>query len=263
MASLRLSDLIVLSRTNDEERKLDINSREVMTDPQSRERLIEEGMIEPGGAVTGKGMDAIKAIRKREAILKIGIPFSERKSSETPKRLCRETTEPWFFAMVGKTQIVTNGEMLFIGTPEPMMNATRNRDLQQDLPQIIHKCALGNPVELWPHSYQSSSLGGVELIWLADKDQKLMIPVQSKYLDYVVNRFKGATFWGKISDGPVQVKSKGKGTEKNVVAIIQSYDISNQLEIPKAIKGWWNEMSKQELPVMGEDGSTLRKGEEE
>jgi len=261
---LKLTDLIALAKADEKARTISISSREVFQDPSSRERLIAEGLITEKGEVTDAGMSAIRSIRKKEEALKKGIPLSERNNRDA-KRLCRESTEQWLFVMLGKDQIVTNGELLFVGKPEPAMRATRgDDDLRRKIPEVIKQCGKGGFKQLWPHSYQAFSLGGVDLVWMADETQGLMIPILAKYFDFIFGRFPKSTFWGSGYDVPVQAKVRSKGIKDSVVALIATFELAGQLEVPAKLERWRDEVPKQGMSPMGEDGGgSLREGAEE
>lgn len=266
MEKLKLIDLIALSKADEETKIIQMSSREVFSDPFSRERLVNAGMISLKGDVTDSGLATIQSIRKKEVSLRNGIPFLEKAGREV-KRLCRETTDPWIFVMIGKDQIVSNGELLFVGTPEPAMKASRgNADLQEGITEVIRRCAKGEFKQLWPHSYQSFSLGGVDLIWLVDETQDLMISVQAKYFDFVSFRFSKSIFWGSSPEVPVQVKVRGKGMKNSVVAIIATFDVAGELKNPRKIDGWRKDEEMQESGVSNleeRNRGSLREGEEE
>lgn len=261
-------DLVALSKADEKERTIDMNSREVFVDPMSRERLLEAGFIVPGGKVTDAGMEALVKIRKREEELRKGIACVERKGRDS-KRALRESPAPWFFAVLGKDQVVTNGEILLVGNPDPDMHATRAKDeLKKEIPDVIRRSGRGVFKQVWPHSYQAFSFGGVDLVWLSDQRQELMLAVQAKYLDFLFGRFPRSTFWATSLEMPVQVRVRAKGIKDNVVALIAVFNVADVLEVPKKIKGWKEasdaEVQVEEMPAMGEEsGSCLREGEEQ
>lgn len=264
--SLKIADLAALSKVDIEKMVLPMTG-DVFTDPTSRERLVEEGLIEPGGVVTAKGAKAIISVKKRESELKKGIPFYDAVYRE-PRRLFQENNQPWFFILLGKDQIVTNGEMLFVGIPEPALHASRgDPDLKTTVLDVIKQCGTKVMKQLWPHSYQSFSFGGVDLVWFSDEKQEVMIPVQAKYLDYILARFQKAVFWGVNKDFPVQVKVRSKGVASNTVAIVSTFDISGELKVPEKIKEWrrkkedGKEVSEKSLPVVEDrNRGSIRKG---
>lgn len=151
---LEISDLLALSKVDVETMTLPMTG-EVLADPGSRQRLINAKLIEPGGVVTAKGVDAINSVRRRESVLKKGIPFSDRFEKDW-RRILKENAHPWFFIVIGTDQIVTNGEMLFVGMPEPIMHATRgDPELKAIVIDVIQRCGSKDMKRLWPHSYQA------------------------------------------------------------------------------------------------------------
>lgn len=148
---------------------------------------------------------------------------------------------------------------------EPQMDASRaGEELKNDVPDIIRNCGKGKPKQVWPHSYQAYSLGGIDLIWFADEEQNLIVAIQAKYFDFVFGRFPRATFWAtEDSMIPIQARVRSKG-KNGVVALIAQFDVAGELEKPKERKEWRNEMHPEDLPVVAEeDRSAVREGEGE
>lgn len=238
-SELKIADLVALSFVDESTQKLDLSSRMVLVDPESRDRLIKEGLVLPGGQVTPSGMAALKSIRVREGELRKGIPVSTRTKGD-PKKFIRESPDPWYFVIMGKSKVVCNGEFLFVGEPENGMKVTvAPQELKVKMPDIIKQCGGKNLKEVFPHWYQAFSLGGIDIISLSDgPGQQDFVTIQAKYFDFVMHRYSGPSFWVPSLAGPVQVKARGRGGKENVVAIVSTFDVAEGLPLPQKIKGW-------------------------
>lgn len=236
MDDLKSVDMVALSKAVGDPLRIDLNDRIVVEDALSRVRLQDHELVGKDGTLTQKGISLFKQVKNREDRLRDGIPFIER-LRRNPKTAIA-SVRPWVKGSLGKIKAVTNGELLYVGQPVEGMSI--NHASKVDVRRVVAKLLQQKMVEVFPHSYQVEELGGIELIWMTDKEQNRMIAVQAKYFDFVCARYPRAQYMMTEDGRAVQGNIPGKGFGNGVVAIIMAVEIDEKgsLRPPQKRKGW-------------------------
>ena len=104
--ALKYVDMIALSRVED---------GTVAEHVGSLERLIEAGLMEADGRLTEQGQDLFEKLKKKEEMLRAGIPAERRTKGN--KKAFLDGDYHWTTGRVSNQPIVTNGEVIYVGKP--------------------------------------------------------------------------------------------------------------------------------------------------
>lgn len=231
-------DLVTLSKADLEKGKIDFSSREVVIDPATIGRLVKEGIAKNTGELTEKGCEVCTALVEKVKVLKAGVPFSPRKAEAGEK--LPESLSSWTSGAIGKVNVMVNDDMFFVeGLKRKREERVTGHVVERDIPRMMAVVLSGDFVPVRPHTYQIESLGGIELVWMADKEQSLFVPLQAKYFDLTIEKFAKADFFARKDGMLVQARVLGKGLKDDVVAAIMSIDLAELIEQPKRREGWW------------------------
>lgn len=210
---LKVQDLYVLAKFDEETGKIDLQNRMIVQDPESINRLIEAGLISSNGAITETGLTQARKTKKTLEVLKKGIPIERRTKKDENKIL--SFNHLWMSGEYLKKKYYTNGQIIMVGLPVKTMNCVRaDGEARKAIAQSIKSSLAGsNWVEVKPHTWSMPEPGGLEIIWLVNKSTSTMIPVQSAYVDYIQHRYPTVSFFadGKKSGRPVQARVKNQG----------------------------------------------------
>jgi len=241
--ALQKQDLIALSKADPKTMALDFNNRAIMTDPESRNRLVAEELIIKGGKLTAKGQKQFEKLYEKLQALRDGISLRLRKAAD-PKAIFDGEDGEWFMGEASKKPWVANTEVLFIGRkPDPQFNASKGTPKQRKaVPSTLRSILKGKSdatIELKPYAFQRDEFDGIELIWFRDDDETLFVPLQAKYFDYITDRFPKATYHvDENSDGQtaVQIRVKNQGIKFNCVGLVMPVKVEDFIPIPN-VKG--------------------------
>jgi len=227
-------DLVALSKAKNG--KLDINDRDVFLDPYSRVRLEEAKMIDSKGVLTPTGLKTFDQLKARVAALMGGIHFEDRVVREGDPVI--HTTSPWLIGQACKQSVVSNGELLVMGKPFKWMGATQAvAEKKQVFQRVVDSGATKVSMKLFPHTYQMLDLGGMEIIWFANKEQDTFVAAQAGYYDVVMARYGSASCYLSKDHAMIQARVRNRGLKNNVVALLAILD-TNDLVEPKKRKDW-------------------------
>jgi len=133
-----------------------------------------------------------------------------------------------------KQPVVSNGELLILGKPFKWMGAAPASAEKKPLFQrVVDSGATKVSMLLRPHTYQMLELGGMEIVWLSNKEQDTFVAVQVGYYDTVVVRYPTASFYLSKDHAIVQARVRNRGLKNSVVALIAILD-TNELAPPEA-----------------------------
>lgn len=223
-------DWVALSRFDRETGILDLTNRLNFNDVGSAERLIEAGLVDAKGVLSSKAVKKMEALDKRVSMLQKGLSFQERgKKPSAAGAVARGDT--WFTGKVAKKDYITNGHMLILGKPvKGMKVAEGTAELRHQVPVEITKAlAGGTPRLVEPKAWSLVEFGGMEVVWMADSELKVLVPIQADYYDFVKSRFTGASFFCKGDVEGVEagvsvlhacMKGKGLSTRRHMVALV-------------------------------------------
>lgn len=220
----------------------DMHDRNAFPDPQTFIRLREAGLIMCNGKVSDSVKAKLDKIGSSVEKLKEGIPWDNLRPLIPYYRSMLMCKNPWLTVEYQGNKFCGNGEILYIGSPlKDMFSKSSTKEFKQKVfPTIIKDCLKGSWRNVYPHTYQISNLGKIELLWLSDKDQDVFIPIQSKYMDFVFYKFRSGKFKTR-SDGliKVEVVNKKRGFE-GAMCWIMPFEISERSNIsrPKIREGW-------------------------
>lgn len=247
---MNYADLVVLSKRDIVTERLDINDASLFHDPESRVRLVQDGLIEKNGTLTPEGKALTEKLDEMEISLRKGMPFEKRTRRDEP--LEYSSIRPWYMGKAFETDVFSNGEIMVVGKPHKLMNAIRGPSaIRATFHLILNKLASKkNMKQMFPHTFQAERLGGLELIWLADDPQKMFIPLQARYFDYIMDRFPRATFWGTSPSEAVTVKVRNKGVKNWVVGAVMPFIVETLVPFPTKRESWTHEeaMAKEGMP---------------
>lgn len=213
-----------------------ITAPKSVEDKASIARLTEVGFL-ADGVMTEAGKEFHAKVVKRLDELKAGIPIDGRSKPQPGKATQpKSTVLGWLTGTHAKKDYVTNGAVFILGKPGKEMEAKEGpSDFRQKVSALLNTHTAGkleDYVEVVAYSYQLAELGGMELIWLAEKEftaePLAPIPVQAMYIDLIRDRYPSATFWvnskrfasGKISDQILVARVTNRGIKNNVVALV-------------------------------------------
>lgn len=234
--ALQRQDLVALSNADPKTKKIDYANKLLVLDTESVVRLKEEGYCDKKGNLTDKGVKAYDALQKKIEILKAGVPFTDRKNADHQR--IADSANPWKVGTIKKKEYMTDGFFFCYGKPFRRMMAEKgSSDLRKKMPIIVNKVAgMKNLTEIVPHTWMVHTFGGAELIWLVDKSEKLLVPVQTMYFDFLKFKYPSATFYTtKDGEGktPIQCRVANRGITNDVVGIIMPLEIDDTVPRPK------------------------------
>ena len=215
---LEFEDWVALSRYDKETKELDFQNALILNTPVTRDHLVGAGLAEKNGSLTQLGLKCAKQICAKEESLQKGVPFAVRKKQDPEAIVSKLPRTTWFESTVLKKQVISNGEILFFGKPAKGMEAVKAE--AAPIKKNLKTCSGGGYVEVTPHTYQIVALGQVEFIWLASKGEDLMLPIQTKYFDFVRKRYTSGTFFARSDKEAVQVRVVNQGLKEDVIALI-------------------------------------------
>ncbi len=226
--TLKYADMVALSQADD---------GVLVQEPGTLTRLVEADLMDEDGKLTDQGEALFQKLKAREKMLRTGIPVERRKVGD--KLAILEGSALWATGRVSNQPLVTNGEVIFVGKPIKAMEAKpAPPEVKKRFPQTIAACLKGKFVQLWPHTFQLKKLGEFEMIWLANKDQSVKIPIQVKYFDFLADKFPKGMWFGQDVVSAVQVRVTNRGLKNNVVALLMPYSLQGTLADPKDREGW-------------------------
>lgn len=226
--TLKYADMVALSKADD---------GLLEDDAESLGRLVKADLMTEDGRLTDEGEALFQKVKTKEKLLRAGIPVERRTTSD--KTAILEGSALWATGRVSNQPLVTNGEVIFVGKPITAMAAKpAPPDVKKRFPQTIAACLKGKFVQLWPHSFQLKRLGEFEMIWLANKDQSVKIPIQVKYFDFLADKFPKGKWFGQDVVSAVQIRVTNRGLKNNVVALLMPYSLQGTLADPKDREGW-------------------------
>lgn len=240
--ALQRIDVVALSKADPETLKLDFNNRAIMTDPETRNRLIAAGLIVKGGKLTKKGIAQFEKVKEKLELLREGLPFDQRMESAVDSTAMYLNEEPvWFYGEVSAKPWVGNTEILFVGRkPDRAMNAVEGTTSQRKAIPITLRTILkgkkDTTIELKPYAFQRDEFDGIEIIWLRDKKKTLSVPIQAKYFDYIFDRFPKVTFHidkNSEGDSAIQFRVKNQGIKFNCVGVMMPLLLEKSIPVPK------------------------------
>lgn len=225
--SLKYVDMVALSRADDG----------LTHDAESLGRLVEADLATEDGRLTDQGEALFQKLKTKEKMLRAGIPVERRTKGDKKAILVGDYR--WTTGRVSNQPIVTNGEVIFVGKPIKAMETIKaSAEVRKRFPKTIAACLKGVFEEFRPHTYQLKRLGELEMIWLANKDQDVKIPIQVKYYDFLVDKFPKGKWFAQDVVSPVQIRVTNRGLKDNVVALLMPYTLQGVLEEPKDREGW-------------------------
>lgn len=242
--ALQRTDVVALSKANPETMSLDFNSRAIMTDPDTRNRLIAAKLIVKGGKLTKKGIVQFEKVMERLGVLREGVSINERKVTAS-NAIFLDEKPAWFYGEASQKPWVANTEVLFLGRkPDKAMNAEKGTSSQRkSVPVTLRGVLKGKKdktLEVKPYAFQMDEFDGIELIWLKDADDILFIPLQAKYFDYIQDRFPKVTYHideDNNGNSAVQLRVKNQGIKFNCVGLIMPVKLEDFIPIPSVTEG--------------------------
>jgi len=259
VSDLQNEDLVALSKAVGSPLKIAVDDRMIVEDPQSRVRLLANELIDKNGVLTDHGVRLLKQVKDGEHRLQIGIPFVDRKKRN--QKVAIVSIRPWVKGNIGKTKIVTNGELLYAGHPIDGMEIDERKKV--DGSQLVEALLKQKTEDVFPHTYQVEKLGGIELIWLSTATQDRMIAVQAKYFDFVFGRFPQVRYRmtkdGRAVQGCVPKKGFGDGIVSIIMAMM--LDEGGVLRQPKERQDWRRDdkaVQEGAVPTGKEEGGAIR-----
>jgi len=228
MAKLKKADLELLAHSDGG--RINMVDRDKIKDPTSRQRLEENGLIDPKGYLTDEGKKMLDSVNAQAEQLLVGIPFV---LGVHDKKVSEELFEiAWDERKVNDHQIITDGGALFLGKREGRMSQKVTFP-EVYIEKLFHKYidgAAGLHI-VYPHTLQIAALHGVTVVWLTDDKQKRPVVIQLKYLAYALHKFKNVAFLASDEKAtPIRVFSKGsKGIAKSIVGLIMPVDVSKTM----------------------------------
>jgi hypothetical protein len=196
--------------------------------------LLNAGLITEKNQITDAGKSLRQKLKEKEEELKTGVDVSRRTRID-PKAALQNG--PWFIGKVSKREVVTNGEVLYVGKPLKSMKVDDlEGDRKQKVHSAFHSMLKGSFIELTPTMYQVTELGGLEIVWLENKKAKVSIALQAKYFDFLTDKFPKGSFFGISPNSVVLLKVKNKGI-KGVSGIVMPYNVSGVMTKGKAHAG--------------------------
>jgi hypothetical protein len=224
--SLKYEDLICLSRADLEAKKIDYGNRLVTVDAESILRLEEAGYCDAKGNLTEVGVKAVEKLDERIKVLRRGVPLEVRKRTDHHK--VAETEGRWLTGEYRKKEYVCDGFFFMYAKAYASMNAERGSGaFRKHIPTMLSKVlAMKDLVELEAKYWQLQTFGGLEVIWLANEDRSLLVPIQSMYYDFTIKKYPSATFKGIDKEGtPIQIRVKQRGVPQDVVGVVMPLEL--------------------------------------
>lgn len=234
MAELQFDDYVLLSHANLEAKKIDYSNRVLTVDPESIIRIANAKMADERGNLTEKGVAAATKLQDRVKLLRRGVPFTQRKKSNHFK--VAESEGPWLSGTLKKRQYISDGRMfLFDPRPYSSMDVKQGGpEFRMAIPRMVSSVlAKKNLVLVEPVIWQVQTLGGLEIIWMADAEKSTVVPLQAMYFDYVKKKYPQSNFYAQEGDPsePVQVKVERK-TGEFVVGVIATMEVKDKVAQP-------------------------------
>jgi hypothetical protein len=238
MAELKFADLLILNGSDQKRQVLDMAS---ISDVGSLNRIVEAGLSDEQGKLTGKGVKAVEMVKKIIGQIVEGIPLRKRKyfeAEEVEKSKCG--VMEWMFGEYQKKVYVTNSEIIMIGRPVKSMHASEGRSsVRKNAGDLINSHTSGKNsefVELVKFLYQLDMETATQFIWMASKDGKRITAIQAKYFDYMKKKYPSCSFFVNVKKPQeypvVQVRVLNRGWKNNVVGLIMTLDIQG-MQIPQ------------------------------
>jgi hypothetical protein len=227
---LKYEDLICLSRADLEAKKIDYGNRLVTVDAESILRLEEAGYCDEKGNLTESGVKAVEKLDAKIKVLRQGVPLEVRKRTDHHK--VAETEGKWLTGEYRKKEYLCDGFFFMYAKPYASMNAERGSGVfRKHIPTMLSKVlAMKDLIDLEPAYWQLQTFGGLEVIWLANEDRSILVPIQSMYYDFTMRKYPSATFKGVEKEGtPVHIRVKQRGVPQDVVGVAMP------LELEKAV----------------------------
>ncbi|RLA80263.1 MAG: hypothetical protein DRG33_02685 [Deltaproteobacteria bacterium] len=235
---LQQVDLIALSRSDLQQGRLHFDKPGVLEDHGSVGRLVRAGIVENDGRLTKAGLALLDKVRKTEALLQKGVPFEKRTKAD-PKKMLTDGRLQWKTGKVSSKAILTNSEVLFIGTAKKKFDPKPgSTELKRKLHLTVAKALRGEFQEVWPHTFQIENLGGIEIIWLSNAEQNLWVAIQAKYYDFLRDRYPTGRWFAASAEKTVQVRVRNRGWKDGVVALVQPLEMSDWKDWPTVRRDW-------------------------
>jgi hypothetical protein len=229
--ALKYEDLVCLSRADLEAKKIDYGNRLITVDAESILRLEEAGYCDKKGNLTEAGIDAAEKLEEKTKVLRRGVPLSVRKRFDPHK--VADTEGRWLTGEYRKKEYLCDGFFFLYAKPYAAMNAERGSgEFRKHIPTMLSKVlAMKNLIPLEPTYWQLQTLGGLEVIWLANDDRSVLVPIQSMYFDFTLKRYPSASFTGIAKKGtPIQIKVKQRGVPQDVVGVVMPLELEAAVE---------------------------------
>jgi len=233
---LRRADLLMLSKANEEKGTVDFFDRNVVVDPESVHRIQRAGLADAKGVMTENGLKLAKAVMAKLHVLRAGVPFSERKSLMDSRA---SYYGPWFTGTLSKKAYLTNGYLFMLSRPMKQIDSAEqgSPELRQKVPGMVaSSISEKKVVELLPHTWVVFELGVFEVVWLADKDEKVFVPLNVAFMDLVKAKYQSARMYVKAGSkgwDPIQFRVRNRGLKNNVVAIVMPVALDIEEDGPK------------------------------
>ena len=244
MPVLQFDDYVMLSRADLEAKKIDYSNRMVAVDPESVIRIAKAGMADEKGNLTEKGVETAQQLKDRVKLLRRGVPFEQRKKSNAFK--ITESEGPWLSGTLKKRQYISDGSLfLFDSKPYASLKVEQGGpEFRMGIPRMVKTVlAKTDIVEVIPTIWQVQTLGGLEIIWMVDRNKSTVVPIQAMYYDYILKKYPSSRFYAIADepDEPVQVRVKGAANvpDKRVVGIVATLELKEATVKPimEAING--------------------------
>ena len=147
---------------------------------------------------------------------------------------------PWVFGTYLKKRVVTNKNMLFVGTEPKFMDVTEaDSATRSAIPKMFGRNK--GTEQIFKHSTEEWNVCQKKeiAVWLSNESQTKFVLVNALYLALVSKKFPTASFYMGIDElEPVVAKVKNQGIKGVVALIMPLFPTKTVREAVKPKEGW-------------------------
>jgi len=200
-------------------------------------RLKESGLVTKDLKGTELGEKVLATLEAKMPELKAGIPAERRQIVIEESAI---HAKPWITATIGKKQVTTNREILYVGAPTKAMAEVEECD---EIEQSRVRAAVARMVQakltpVRPHTFQMIDIDKLQLMWLSTEDQSRMIAVQAMYYDFIRVLFPKAKLSTDEKEMCLFFTEAKKGLAHGIIGMVMCMETFGGLDRPAAREDW-------------------------
>ncbi|MBI4962521.1 MAG: hypothetical protein HY913_04530 [Desulfomonile tiedjei] len=186
---------------------------------RSLNRCVSENLVTQDGSLTRAGTRKAEKLSRGVEALKIGVPLDYRTANHA-ERL--NASGPWYKSALLDKDVFYNSHVLISAYGLTGLSYTKT-EIPPDLKwewQGVLKSTVWRKLE--PYAVQIDQFAGHELVCLRSLFDPKKLRIQSVYYDFVVSRWKEASFWYRpeYKDPVVAIKIKPGGIKNSIAMLI-------------------------------------------